>query len=234
MPINPGCNSQTPADRFTSTVDRFWLWEPSKLLVRAKNHKELTTSFSRVVLSVDCRQLAKLGRLRNNMGRGVGAGPFRYMGVTEKPQQCLLTPEVTTDFWQRRKNYIYGAEINRRRVGHERAAVLISCYYSAEDGEETGSPPTEGSGAVPSGSALLDSSYCQRGAESTSPDQADLSRSPLTKLPLILCGFGFFPNLPSALISLTRLVKRAQRDAHLAEHPAQRSLAPPEAGRPIM
>lgn len=33
----------------------------------------------------------------------------------------------------------------------------------------------------------------------------------------------FFSNLPSALISLTRPVKRAQRDAHLAEHPPQRN-----------
>lgn len=46
MPINSGCNSQTPADQFTSIVDSFWLQEPRKkkkkrekkkrLLVRAK------------------------------------------------------------------------------------------------------------------------------------------------------------------------------------------------------
>ena len=77
MPINPGCNSQTPADQFTSIVDGFWLQEPQTSLLEPKNHKKPTTSLSPIKLSVDCQQLAEPCGLRNDK---MGPRLLRCMG----------------------------------------------------------------------------------------------------------------------------------------------------------
>lgn len=143
MPINPGCNSEPPADQFTSIVDSFWPQEPQNLLVRAKNHKKPTTSFSPIILSVDCQQLVKARQAEKWQD---GAWLLQCMGVigshaSWKPLQCLLTPGVTTDSLAQTENKIYVAQINKQSEFYNggsakqgtslyQSNMTLMCFYS--------------------------------------------------------------------------------------------------------
>lgn len=130
MPINPGCNSQTPADRFTSIVDSFWLQEPQKpSLLEPKTPQETQHLFQPVIVSVDCQQLVK------KPGRGWEM--TRWATAIAMHGRCWLTRQLkaSTMFVNLRgHDWFTGADRKQDLCSTNQYAVRLLPLWSAETG----------------------------------------------------------------------------------------------------
>lgn len=90
MPINPGCNSQTPADQLTSIVDRFWLQEPQTSFLEPKKRQETHHLFQPHHIVWWLPAISKAGQAEKRQDR---ARLLQRMGVvgSHASCKCLLT-----------------------------------------------------------------------------------------------------------------------------------------------